>query len=238
MAAASEIDGEKVRKTLKCLISGFKSVDSAFDEWVRNQGQEFSASWLRSNPVASVAGRVTGSAALTSYGIEILMFHKASEITRTIFRGGLGGKFDKKLTAVLGTLLYSRLGKATQKFSSNELLLQLEKNPPPKVADGYKGRSAERNVELAKDKIERKSARLAGQVEGSFEAVLDDARAKVADKVKPALKELVDNKNPPINNYHQVRIGVLLGCLEMIGLGEKLYHDGVDPREWDAKSWF
>jgi hypothetical protein len=238
VAAASAIDGEKVRKLTKGLVSSFKSIDSAFDEWARKHTgkAEFGRKWIGANPVGAAVGKMAGSKALQSYGVEIMMFHKLSEITRVVFRSGMNTGFDKKLTATLGALLYSRLGNAAEKLGFNELLLQLEKTPPPKVAEGHKGRSAERNMELAKDKAARKSAHVARQVESSFETLLDDARTKVANKVKPTLKELVDNTDPPTNNYHHVRIGVLLGCLEMIGLGEKLYHNGVDIHQWDSKA--
>lgn len=234
VAAASEIDFEKIRKFTKGLISGFKSLDSAFDEWVRKQGEEeFSRKWLRSTPVGAAVGKMVGSKALQTYGIEIMMFHKMSEITRTVFRSGMDGKMDKKLVAILGSLLHARMGKAAENFRLNELLLelkdQLEKDPPPaKLTEGHKGRSAERNEELARDKAARKSAPYTRSAEGSLETVLDDARAKVAAKVKPSLAELAGNSNPPINNYHHVRIGVLLGCLEMIGLGEKFSRDEID----------
>lgn len=235
VAVASAITAAHMQKMTKGLVSGFKSIDSAFDEWVRNQGkEEFSRRWVQSNDVGRAIGKATGSAAVQTYGVEILLYHKVSEITRTIFRKGVGGGFDKALTARLSGLLYSRLGSLTEKLAFDELM---SKVPESRKAEGYKGRSAERNEELNKRKASHKAAKVAGQVDDSLADLVADARSKVNEKVKLSLKELEGNKNPPTNNYHQVRIGVLLGSIEMIGLGEKLYRNGVDLRDWDFKTW-
>jgi hypothetical protein len=219
---ASAITAARMQKATKGLVSGFKAIDSAFDEWVRNQGkEEFSRHWVQSTGAGKLFGKASGSTALQTYGVEILLYHKVSEITRTIFRTSMGGKLDKKLTAHLAGFLYSRLGNLTEKLAFDELMLKV---PEHKLAEGHKGRSAERNTELAERNVERKAAKVAGQVDESLEVLVADARAKVEAKVRPTLKELAGNKNPPTNNYHQVRIGVLLGCIEMIGLAEKLGH--------------
>lgn len=235
VVVASAITAARMQKMTKGMVSGFKAIDSAFDEWVRNQGrEEFSRRWVQSTAVGSLVGKAAGSGALQTYGVEILLYHKVSEITRTIFRAGVGGAFDKALTARLSGFLYARLGDLTEKLAFDELMLKV---PEHKLAAGHKGRSAERNREMAERHVDRKAARVAGQVDDSLEDLVADARAKVEAKVKPALSELAGNKNPPTNNYHQVRIGVLLGCIEMIGLGEKLHHNGVDLRDWNTKAW-
>lgn len=230
VVVASAITAARMQKMTKGMVSGFKAIDSAFDEWVRNQGrEEFSRRWVQSTAVGSLVGKATGSGALQTYGVEILLYHKVSEIARTIFRAGVGGAFDKALTARLSGFLYARLGDLTEKLAFDELMLKV---PEHKLAAGHKGRSAERNREMAERHVDRKAARVAGQVDDSLEDLVADARAKVEAKVKPALSELAGNKNPPTNNYHQVRIGVLLGCIEMIGLAEKLGH-----AEWNTKTY-
>lgn len=235
VTVASAITAARMQKMTKGLVSGFKAVDSAFDEWVRNQGkEEFSRRWVQSNDVGRAIGKATGSAALQTHGVEILLYHKVSEITRTIFRTGVGGGFDKALTARLSGLLYSRLGNLAEKLAFDELMLKV---PESKLAEGYKRRSAERNRKLVERKVDRKAIKIAGQVDDSLADLIADARKKVDAQIKPSLKELDGNKNPPTNNYHQVRIGVLLGSIEMIGLGEKLYRNGLDLRDWDAKAW-
>ncbi|MDR2925099.1 MAG: hypothetical protein LBU76_04005, partial [Azoarcus sp.] len=55
---ASEIDAAQMQKMTKGLVSGFKSVDSAFDEWVRNQGkEEFSRRWVQSTNAGASSAR-------------------------------------------------------------------------------------------------------------------------------------------------------------------------------------
>lgn len=235
VAVASAISAAHMQKITKGLTSGFKAIDSAFDEWVRNQGkEEFSREWIKPSRFGKWVGKATGNAALQTHGIEVLLYHKLSEVTRTVFRSGLGGGFDKAITARLSGLLYARLGNLAEKLAFDELMIKV---PPEKLAEGYKKRDADRNREIAERKVDRKATKVAGQVEHSLADLVADARAKVEAKVKPTLKELDGSKSPPTNNYHQVRIGVLLGCIEMIGLGEKLHHNGLKLRDYDAKAW-
>lgn len=213
---ASGIGAAIMLKITKSLIDGFKKTDSAFDEWVRNQGQVYSKRWIQPSILSKVGGK--------PLGVEAILFHQASELTRSVFRRGLGGSFDKHLTAKLSGLLYARLGAVAEKLRYDELMLKLD---PNKLAEGYKGRSAERNVELA----ERKTAGKANsQIKKELAPALSDLVADAQQKNKANLKleQLVDNKSPPTNNYHQTRLGVLLGCIEMIALGEKLTHAKLD----------
>ena len=225
--AASEIEAKDMLKMTKGLVSSFKAVDSAFDEWVRNQGQsEFTRNWVKSSK--------TGG---TVKGLEAVLYHKTSEITRTIFRTGVGGRFDKGLTACIGGLLYSRLGKTAEKLAFNELMLEV---PEHKLAakPNERERTTNRRREIVGDRVREKAAKIAGQVDDSLDKLVADARAKVDAKVKPTLAEYLENSGNPdklhTNNYHQVRIGVLLGCIEMIALGEKLNRHGLSG--WDTKA--
>ena len=61
---------------------------------MRNQSKgKFAQKWA--NP--SLVGR----AGKQQFGLELMLFHKMSELTRSIFRKGVGGTFDKVLTAKL-----------------------------------------------------------------------------------------------------------------------------------------
>ena len=217
---ASEITAATMIKATKGLVSAFKSTDSAFDEWVRNQGnQEYSKKWVAPSMMSKASGQ--------KYGVEVVLFHKVSEITRTVFRKGLGTSVDKVLVARLSGVLYARLGSVAEKLRYDELMLKIDKN---KLAEGYKGRSAERNSELAGRKVEGKAG---ASVQKDLAPSLDDlvADAQQKNKVKIKLDELVGNSSPPTNNYHHVRIGAVLACIELIGLGEK-----VANNKWDTKS--
>lgn len=208
---ASEITAATMIKATKGLVSAFKSTDSAFDEWVRNQGKEkFSDKWVTPSMASKGAGQ--------KFGVEIVLFHKVSEITRTVFRKGLGTSVDKILVARLSGILYARLGDVAGRLRYDELMLKIDKS---KLAEGYKGRSAERNAELAGRKLEGKAA---ASIQKELAPSLDDlvADAQQKNKVKVKLDELVGNSSPPTNNYHHVRIGAVLACIELIGLGEKI----------------
>ena len=229
----SVLTGARVQKLAKGLISGFKAIDSAFGEWTSNQDQKFSRNWSKPSTVGKLTGKLLANQELKRYGLEIVVFHKVSEITRTIFRKGMGGTFDKGLVACLGGLLYARLGELTEKLAFDELMLKVA---PEKLAEGHKKRRAERNRELAERKAQKKALRVAEKVDDSLEVVVEDARAKAQAKVKSSLDELAGRREIPANGYHQARIGVLLGCIELVGLAEKLRHNGANPLDWNPRT--
>ena len=226
--AASEIPAATMIKAVKLLADGFDKTDTAFDEWVRNQQQIFSKKWIKPSMLGAGGGQ--------KLGLELILFHKASEITRTLFRKGLGGEFDKTLTAKLSGVLYARLGKTAGKLRYDELMLKIDKS---KLADGHKGRSAERNQELAERKATGKATTQTTRlITPSLADLVADAQQK--NKTNLKLEQLVGNDSPPINNYHQSRIGVVLGCIELIGLGEKVGRAKMDMKstlESVARSW-
>lgn len=210
--AASAINAATMIKASKGLVDGFKKTDSAFDEWARNQKQIFSQKWIK----PSMLGKGTGQ----QLGLELILFHKVSEITRTIFRKGLGGSGDVLLTAKLSGVLYARLGAVAEKLRYDELMLKIDTS---KLEDGYKGRSADRNIELAERKTENKAnSQIKKEIAPALEDLVADAQKKAKLKIK--LVDLVGDASPATNNYHQTRIGVVLACIELVGLGEKLSH--------------
>ncbi|WBS01227.1 hypothetical protein OU994_23440 [Pseudoduganella sp. SL102] len=223
VTAASEITAATMIKATKGLVSAFKSTDSAFDEWVRNQKKATDSPFIRDWHKPKHASKALGQ----KYGIELILFHKVTEITRTVFRKGLGTSVDKVLVARLSGILYARLGSVAEKLRYDDLMLAIDKS---KLADGYKGRSAERNAELARRRVQGKAAAaIPKELAPSLGDLVADAQEK--NKANIRLDELVGNNNPPTNNYHHVRIGAVLACIEMIGLGEKLSHN-----KWDSDS--
>ncbi|HET7794388.1 MAG TPA: T6SS effector BTH_I2691 family protein, partial [Rhizobacter sp.] len=233
--AVADINAALMLKLTKNVVSGFKSVDSAFDEWARNQGQVFSKKWVQPSGLGKAMG--------VQHGFEILFQHKVSDMTRVLFRSGLNGRLDKALTARISGLLYARLGSVAERLAFDELMLKTPPKPtaPEKLADGYKGRSAERNQELADRRVEKKTeqirtraSQIAGEVDGSLDTLVADARAKAQAKVKVTIEEMqkLGDKGQPTNNYHQARIGVVLGCIEMIALGDKLWKFENNSKGW------
>lgn len=191
----------KINDTFKKVISGFKSVDSAWDEWMRNQNQYKNFQFTKEGDI----------------------YHSLSNISRSVFRRGAGGKLDKGIAAALGGVLYSSLGELTQDIEFKAIMDKTQAAHPEKFADGHKGRSAERNTEMAGRHADKKADKIAGKTNQSLNEVVDDAR-KYSNN--PNLgdipsKEITPANQPSTNNYHQVRIGVALGGLEMLSLGLK-----------------
>lgn len=220
VVAPSDMTAAAVIKATKGLIDAFKKTDAAFDEWARNQDQNFSKKWVK----PSLLGKALGK----SHGLELIFFHNVSEITRTVFRNGLGSKLDVALVAHLSGVLYARLGEIAHKLRYDELMLRID---PATVRDGHKGRSAERNAELKQDKASGKAAQqMRNQIAPSLGDLVADAQQKVKLTIK--LPDIIDaNKSQQTNNYHQSRIGILLACIELIGIGEKIAN-----RKWGGKA--
>jgi hypothetical protein len=109
----------------------------------------------------------------------------------------------------------------------DELMLSL---PQEKIEAHRRARAAHRAEQRRADKAQAKAAKVMSQVDGSLEQLIADAQQKA--KNSPALKDLRGNKSPPTNNYHQTRMGVVLGCIEMIALGEKLAHFENTEKGW------
>jgi hypothetical protein len=211
VAHASDLPPALVLKACKGLVSGFAAMDGAFDEWVRFLRDKKSP--LDKVKVASSWGKTAEAS---------LLFHKVSEITRTIFRAGVGGRFDKTITACLGALLHSRLGDITKEFSFKEAFIPI----PADVLANCKTRNAQRRaLQSNRDKAARVAQLDAEKAEESLQKLIEDARVKAQSKVKAGMADLSNpNKPAAINNYHQVRIGLLLSCIEAVALGEKLVH--------------
>lgn len=207
---ASGIESTHILKATKGLIDGFKKVDSAFDEWARNQGQAYSKRWNASP--------------------EIVLYHKFSDITRTVFRAGMGGTFDKVITACLSGWLYARLGAVVGGLAYDEAMLKL---PKEKIASHRAERAAKRAETRRMDKATDKAAKVVAKIDGSLEVLIADAQARAREKAL-TLNQIrgTPADQLPTNNYHQARIGVLLGCIEMIALGEKLSHFENNTKGW------
>lgn len=220
--SVNDISGAVVIKSFKGLIDGFKKVDSAFEAW-ENDKSQFPGFLTKTT---------TGNRGVLT--LEAKLFLWASEFTRSFFRTGLNNA-DKWITTAYGSLIYSRLGKLTEQIAYEDAMLKLT-GDPKKIIAGYKGRSDKRNKELHNKKLERKAgiaaANKAEQVTGTLDEVLEDAKIRAKEKIKTAAKSYeidLDAENPknfkrPSNNYHQVRIGLLLGAIEAIALGDKIAH--------------
>jgi hypothetical protein len=208
-----------VAAALKKTIDIFKKVDSAYDEWARNHQQY--PNWSKR---------------------EAAIFAKISEASRFIFRTGSVGVLDKGLAAVVGALLYSRLGELAETIQKNEFLLQLDESRLARPDLGQK------KINKATTSAEVRARKAASKIHGSMLVLIEDMRQKVRTKANLSLAQLrlahaeIDRqkaagiKKPSVdlktNNYHQARMGVAMAGLEMIGLAGKMRHFPAGLREW------
>lgn len=140
------------------------------------------------------------------------LFFKGAMKTRTVFRSGLGGKLDQKLVAALGGLTYARLGDLAKDLAKDDL-----------TAMTGKYWTAKRKEAQAKQYGQR--------AHGSLHDVLQDARKKASERVSKTIEEHA-KKKPSTNNFHQARMGALLGTLEIISLANRLKDFKGDERAW------
>ena len=212
----SEASHVNVMRAIKGLVSGFKSVDSAFDEWARSQGQDFSRKWVQPNtgPIGKLAGKL--APATGQFGIEIQIFAKMSEWTRLISRSAIGGKPDRLLLAVFGGVQYAMLrGAAASLLRHGDVTSKL-----PNWDDLM--------VKLTPDELKefkRVTKNItAGNFEKALTEVMEDAKAKSGLRQK--LSNIAGAKPGDLgtNNYHHARIGVLLLFMEGYAIWDKWIH--------------
>jgi len=213
----SLVDSKLWLKAGKGLVDGFKKLDSAWDEWVRDKKVlKVHLEGLR--PEHSTDIRNLSKFHRTAEGIVFKFF---SEITQSAARTGVGGKLDKGIAGIASLLLQSRLGNLSEELAHDLLMLKIS---PEKLEEGYKGRSAERNKEMQRRHVDRKAAAVAAQTEDAIEVLVKDAQAKARTRVKLTLKELDEGKRGETNNYHQARIGAVLMAIESLALYNKYQH--------------
>ena len=132
--------------------------------------------------------------------------------TRAVFRSGLGGKLDQKLVAAMGGLTYARLGDLAKELANDDL-----------TAKTGKYWTAKRKETQAKTYSQRG--------DGSLHDVLQDARKKASMRVSESI-EAHAKKKTSTNNFHQARMGSLLGVLEIISLANRLKDFKGDAKAW------
>ncbi|MGF6115010.1 hypothetical protein ABIE30_005525 [Janthinobacterium lividum] len=227
-------------KACKGLIDSFKKIDSAWDEWLRDDGV------LKIHNKDPMAGTKKSIVNLSKYHrtVEGMAFAKISEWTQAL--STKSGKLDKAISSVVGVLLYSKLADLAEKITFEELMAPLKqknidelREKSKKYAETLKTENKknklEQSIENKAERIARKEATKiaqadAAKVEGSIEKLIEDEQTKVKNKVKIALDELDVGKRPETNNFRHARIGVLLMSIESLSLATKLPHFYDSPR--------
>lgn len=241
LQSIDQISNAIILKTCKGTIDGFKKADSAFEAWEAEKTKYKTTNVIKdlkengSRSRYSAFYRLDGDSNKITLTASAKRFFYISEFTRSVFRLGLN-KADKWVTASIGALLYSHLGKLTEQLEFETQMLKFDPNNP-KCKAGYKKRSAEKNLANETQKAEQRASEKAKikaeEVEGSLDEVLEDAKKKAASQAKTATSSYAIDLDAPdtgqkfkreINSYHQVRIGLILSAIELIAISDKVNH--------------
>lgn len=217
------------------VIKGFKSIDSAFDEWVRNfKGSEdtiivngkvkknYTRLWPKSGYISNKVG--------LPQGIEVTLFHKLWDINRTIFRSGINtatNPLDKVVVTFLKKSLYSRLGDVTEKVQYDVLKNNFQKNTRIRDLIRKDSSVAEASERFSKKYGQKQRNKLSPD---NFDFLANDASARrnTSPQLDKILQEVADVQT---NNYHHVRISAIMMGFELFSLQDMLFREG----EYDAK---
>jgi hypothetical protein len=228
----------------KRMVDTFKKLDSAWDEWLRDgRVKAVHTKELEQlkdlSPAQKTEFKNLSKFHRSAEGVVLKYF---SEFTQNVSRRSTKGLLDKGIMGAAALMLYPRIGPLAQQLGTagaptiRDLLLHVA---PDKLADGYKKRSAARNLEMAErrasstvDANARKVAtNISTNLDDSIEELVKDAqkkgKVKIATSMEQLEKELAaldDGKRPSTNNYNQARIGGALMAIEALALANKYRH--------------
>lgn len=211
------IPGDKMFLALKNLVKFFAAADKAWDEYVRESEKPGNA---RNKGLEK-----------TREGAKLF---KMSEMNRTLFRKGITG-FEKRAVGFFGGLVFSRMGALAEELKFDQLMYGIDPEKPhidPKTKAPYP-----RGTEPVRSSA-NPSAAVQVSAEEAAKAARQEAQAAARKMMTVAqyrdlqrkvgitftAEEYLSRKSHMTSNYHQVRIGGLLGVMETMALGAKLKH--------------
>jgi hypothetical protein len=215
----SAIPVEKLYKVVKGAADLFKKADGAWDEFLRNQAQ-----------------------AKTGFGKtkEGALLFKLSEWNRGLFRKGIT-KFEMEQVGKRAGFLLARMGGLAETLAKQELLKAIDPqspHPSTPMPEDPKAQAKVRNAanipttttdvpnrpNVNPERAGMTAKQVAQQVDPALKKLMTDAQFQHQERVQGIThtveEYLAVNKT---NNYHQARIGVLLGAMETIALGTKVF---------------
>lgn len=222
-------------KAVKGFVDLMKKADSAWDEWLRDkvvldihrnvEPEKVSKETKLAKSKPKIYSKFRDVSKLHR-NAEGLLYARFNEWSQAL--SSKAGKMDKGIQAIVGTLLYGRLGKLAHEIGVEDLMLKV---PKEKLEEGYKKRKAARNQELAERKAGQKMSRTLEQMEDPIDTLLKDEQDKLKRKVKLTLEQIDAGERPETNNFRQARMGVLLMAIEGLSLTLKLNN----PEELSAR---
>lgn len=249
---------DKLAKYTKSVVDALKKSDSAWDEWLRDEvvievhkgkadveGSRYNKAQEALDSKAAqrqYRNRIAKLSTLHSKTGGVYLARVAEWTRATTMKGG---KMDQGVVALVGLLLYGRLGHLTESVGMQDCFLKLKTEKMASIKALTERAVAEgrmtpeqaavhiRDSEVdASDAARRQATADARKVKGSLHVLLADERAKLRDRIQMSMEELETGKRPSTNNYRQVRMGVLMMSLEGLALTSKLMqHEG----EWSTR---
>jgi len=249
---------DKVAKYTKSVVDALKKSDSAWDEWLRDEvvievhkgkadveGSKYNKAQEALDSKAAQRQYRKRIARLSTFHSKTggVYLARVAEWTRATTMKS--GKMDQGIVALVGLLLYGRLGRLTESVGMQDCFLKLKtanmesikvlteravaqgRMTPEQAAAHIRESEAG-----ASDAARRQATADARKVKGSLHVLLADERAKLRDRIQMSMEELERGERPSTNNFRQVRMGVLMMSLEGLALTSKLaQHEG----EWSAR---
>jgi hypothetical protein len=215
--AITAVAGAPWSKAAKGLVDGFKKVDSAWDEWLRDKKiKDIHLGKMKADPKNPIHN-------LSKFhrSCEGLMYARIAEWTQAMTT--TPGKLDHGISAVVGMLIYGKLGDLAEKIGFDEFLAKLKAEKIAAIKEQHRNQErVQKATKQAKVEAAAKAEADAKKVEGSIDELMKDEQKKVRDKVKLTLDELDKGERPTTNNFRQARIGCLLLAIESYSLVTKL----------------
>jgi hypothetical protein len=213
-------------KAIKSFVDTLKKADSAWDEWLRDKVVLDIHLEVKPDNVTKETKLAKTKPKIYSKFRDLSKFHRNAEgllyaqfneFTQAL--SSKAGKMDKGIQAIVGTLLYGRLGKLAHEIGIEALMLKVS---PEKLSEGYKKRTAARNEELAKRRVNQDMSKRLEKMDDPIDTLIKDEQEKVRRRVKLTLEQIDKGERPETNNFRQARMGVLLMAIEGLSLTLKL----------------
>lgn len=212
-------------KAAKGLVDGLKKVDSAWDEWLRDKVVKD----IHLGKVQPAAGNPIHNLSTFHRGCEGLMYARIAEWAQAL--SNKKGGMDHKISAVVGMLIYGKLGDLAERIGIDEFLPKIKAEKIAQIKEQHRTQERlQKASQQAKVEAKAKAKVDAAKVEGSIDELIKDEQKKVREKVKITLDEIEKGKRPETNNFRQARMGCLLMAIEGFALTTKIEQFKGDTR--------
>jgi hypothetical protein len=247
---------DQLAKFTRGLVDAFKKADSAWDEWLRDDVvKELQDPKSDQTKYKDGQKKLSSEADRQQYRYRMAKLSKFHATNQGVALARIGewtrgttsrgGRMDQGIVAVAGLLLYTRLGRLTDKIGMESFLLKftaenfasIKARTERAVAEGRMtpeqarqhlenhdrgGKYAGSVVDAARDRAKTAAGAEAAKVRGSLVELVRDEQAKLRERISLSIDELDKGQRPSTNNFRQMRMGALMMSLEGLALTSKL----------------